>query len=238
MSTIGSQQLVESTVETIELADVTWSPGASSGDRELLEDLRRGDESAFVRLVEYHHAAMLRLAMSYVGDRAVAEEVVQDTWLGILRGLDGFEGRSSLKTWMFHILANQAKTRAQREARTIAFSALAPADADGDEPAVAPECFLPADHPYWPGHWASPLQPWGDVPEARILSQETRERLDRAIEALPPAQHQVITLRDIEGWTTEEICNLLQISETNQRVLLHRARSKVRQALEQYFQAE
>jgi RNA polymerase sigma-70 factor (ECF subfamily) len=163
-----------------------------------------------------------------VGSRAVAEEVVQEAWVGVLKGIGSFEGRSTLKTWIFRILTNIAKTRGQREGRTIPFSALA---AD-DEPAVDPDRFQgPEDRS--PGHWASPPRGWG--PEERLLGSETREVIDAAIAELPPSQAIVITMRDVDGFTSEETCNALDISETNQRVLLHRARSKVRQALEDYL---
>jgi RNA polymerase sigma-70 factor, ECF subfamily len=180
---------------------------------------------------------MLRLAAIYVTAQAVAEEVVQETWIGVLEGLNRFEGRSSLKTWMFRILTNCAKTRAQREGRSIPFSSLREVDADLSEPAVDPERFLPPDH-QWPGHWVSFPSNWNGVPEERLLSQEIRTRLEQAIAALPTNQREVIVLRDIEGWTWEEICHFLGISEVNQRVLLHRARSKVRGALKKYFEEE
>jgi RNA polymerase sigma-70 factor (ECF subfamily) len=178
--------------------------------------------------------------MVYLADRAVAEEVAQETWLAVLEGIGRFEGRSSLKTWIFRILANRARTRAVRERRTVPFSDLAPMDASisGYEPAVDPERFLPADHPQWPHHWASPPVSWGDSPERLLLARETLDYIDKAISALPPAQQLVITMRDIEGLSAGAICNNLGISETNQRVLLHRARSKVRQALEQYMTQE
>ena len=198
-----------------------------------MEALRRGDEAAFVVLVDQYHAALVRMARAYVSSQAVAEEVAQETWLGVLRGLDRFEGRASLKTWIFRILTNRAKTRGEREGRTIPFSALG-ADEEA-EPAVEPERFLPPDHPTAPGHWALRPQSWAEVPEERLLSAETRTRVQQAIDALPRAQQQVIRLRDVEGWSADEVCNVLQISETNQRVLLHRARSKVRRALERYL---
>jgi RNA polymerase sigma-70 factor (ECF subfamily) len=211
---------------------------ASADELRLVEALRAGDEAAFVALVDAHHASLVRLAMAYVGDRAVAEEVAQETWIGVLRGLDRFEGRSSLKTWLFRILTNRAKTRGQREGRSIPFSALAAAEAESDEPAVDPERFLPPDHAQWPGHWASPPSDWGGSPEKRLLSDETLGLIRATVELLPPAQRQVIILRDIDGWGSHEVCDLLEISEANQRVLLHRARSKVRQALERYFANE
>ena len=212
------------------------TPGASADDLRLLEALRRGDEAAFCSLIERYHAELTRLAMLYVADRAAAEDVVQETWLGVLRGLDRFQCRSSLKTWIFHILLNRAKTRAQRQGRTIPFSALWNPDEEPDEPAIDPAHFRSSEP--WTGHWASPPRRWDDSPEGRLLARETRKQVRQAVEALPPTQREVITLRDIEGWTSEEVCNLLEISETNQRVLLHRARSKVRLALDTYLAEE
>jgi RNA polymerase sigma-70 factor (ECF subfamily) len=169
--------------------------------------------------------------MLYVSSRAVAEEVVQETWLAVLTGLERFEGRSTLKTWLFRILTNKAKTRGQREGRTLPFSALA-TDGDEDQTAVDVDRFLGPDSRHV-GHWAAP--PRG-VPEERLLAAEARERIEAAIAALPDNQRAVITLRDIEGLSAEEACNVLGVSETNQRVLLHRARSKVRAAFEQYLE--
>jgi RNA polymerase sigma-70 factor (ECF subfamily) len=180
---------------------------------------------------------MLRIASLYTPSRAVAEDVVQETWLGVLQGLDRFEGRSSLKTWIFRILTNRAKTRGQRERRSIPFSALAGAETNSDEPAVDPSRFQGDDEHFARG-WASPPASWEEVPEDRLLSTETLSKVDEAIAALPEMQRIVITLRDIEGWSSQEVCNLLDISETNQRVLLHRARSKVRRALEKYLDTE
>jgi RNA polymerase sigma-70 factor, ECF subfamily len=169
---------------------------------------------------------MLRVARLYVPSRAVAEEVVQETWLAVLSGLERFEGRSSLKTWLFRILTNRAKTRGRREARTLPFSAFA-ADGDEEQTAVAVDRFARD------GHWVSP--PRG-VPEERLLAAEARRRIEGAITALPPNQRRVITLRDVEGLSAEEACNVLGLSETNQRVLLHRARAKVRAAFERYLE--
>jgi RNA polymerase sigma-70 factor (ECF subfamily) len=207
----------------------------SPGEWHLVERLRSGDERAFTTLIDSHHASLLRLARIYVGNPAVAEEVVQETWLGVLQGLAGFEGRSSLRTWIFRILTNRAKTRAEREGRHIPFAALSNPGADPSESAVEPDRFLPATHPTEPGHWARPPQSWGESPERQLLSQEACSHIQRAINNLPAGQREVITLRDIEQWTSEEVCNVLGISETNQRVLLHRARSKMRRALEDYF---
>jgi RNA polymerase sigma-70 factor, ECF subfamily len=200
----------------------------------LLDGLRRGDEAAFLSLVTMHYAAMLRLAQVYVGTRAVAEEVIQETWLGVLQGLDRFEGRSSLKTWIFRILLNRARTRAQHEHRTIPFSALATAT-EPFEPAVDPDAFRPPEDQY-PGGWLTPPTAWDTLPEERLLSQETRQYIEEAVTMLPAAQRAVITLRDIDGWSSSEVCDYLGISEANQRVLLHRARSRVRRALAGYLE--
>jgi RNA polymerase sigma-70 factor (ECF subfamily) len=204
-------------------------------DEHLVALLRAGDESAFAQLVEVHHATMLRLAMGYVHDQQVAEEVVQEAWLGVLRGLDRFEERSSLKTWIFHILANTAKTQAVRERRSMPLSALPDPPAESFEPAVEPERFLPLDAPRWPGHWVSFPQGWGDAPEERLISWETKSQIRAAIDALPPSQREVVSLRDVHGCSAEEVCSALRISEANQRVLLHRGRSRVRRALELYL---
>jgi RNA polymerase sigma-70 factor (ECF subfamily) len=206
----------------------------SGEDARLVEALRAGDEAAFERLMRQYYSSLLRVALIYVPTRAVAEDVVQETWLGVLNGIDRFEGRSSLKTWIFRILTNIAKTRGVREGRTLPFSALERPEGV-PEPAVEPERFLPPEHARWPGHWAPKPTPW---PEERLLAGETRAVIERAIERLPPAQRAVITLRDVEGWDAEEARNALGVSETNQRVLLHRARSKVRRALEEYLSEE
>ena len=198
----------------------------ADSDARCLERLRAVDESSFMELVERHHGTLVRLAQSFVPSRAVAEEVAQETWLGVLSGLDRFEGRSSLKTWIFRILVNRAKTRGVRESRSVPFSSLA---ADEGEPAVDPDRFVEA------GAWATPPRAWEGEPEDRLLSGEARGVIDAAIEELPPAQRQVITLRDVEGLDAAEVVDLLDISDGNQRVLLHRARSRVRQALEDYL---
>jgi len=207
---------------------------SDASDAELIDALRCRDESAFVLLLDRYQSALLRVAMLYVPSRAVAEEVVQETWLGVFQGIARFEGRSSLKTWIFRILTNRAKTRGEREGRSVPFSALTDGGADMAEPAVDPSAFHPAEHED-PGWWVSYPQSWSDIPERRILAQETCEQIKAAVAALPATQRTVISLRDIEGWTTEEVCQILGITETNQRVLLHRARSKVRGALAQYF---
>jgi RNA polymerase sigma-70 factor, ECF subfamily len=210
----------------------------SASDRtdeaKLLAALRRGEEHAFAELVSRYSSPLLRVAITYTGNRAVAEEVVQETWLGVLDGLDRFQGRSSLKTWIFKILTNIATTRAARERRTVPFSALAAREAEEGEPIVDPDRFLPPDHDRWPGHWALGPSHWV-TPEGGLLGAEVRELVLRELERLAPAQRAVMSLRDIEGWPAEEVCAALEVSEGNQRVLLHRARSKVRAALEQYL---
>lgn len=207
----------------------------SGGDdeRALVAALRRGEESAFVALVGLYGGPLLRLARTFVRDRAVAEEVVQETWLAVLNGIDGFEGRSSLKTWIFQILSNRAKTRAMRERRSAPFSALA-ADGEDDEAAVDADRFRGAGH-RWVGHWAAAPSDWRHVPEERLLGKETLAYVQDAIATLPPRQADVLVLRDVEGWAPDEVCAALGISDGNQRILLHRARSKVRAALEQYL---
>jgi len=210
-------------------------PGPSEAERHLIVALTAGDEAAFVTLVELYHASLVRLALTFVQSHAVAEEVVQETWIGVLTGLPRFEGRSSLKTWIFRILSNQAKTRGVRERRTVPFSAFEGTDGGDAEPALDPSRFAHAA-PY-PGHWTAPPSPWDeDTPERLMLDTETRERITSAIAALPSNQRQVITLRDVEGWSAPEVCNVLGLSETNQRVLLHRARSRVRRAIETYLE--
>src|SRR6266702_3069806 len=209
----------------------------SVDDLRLIEQLRSGNEAAFVSLIDRYHSTMLRLAMIYVKVWAVAEEVVQETWMAVLEGLKHFEGRSSLKTWMFRILTNRAKTRAQCEGRSVPFSSLADLDMDDSESTIDADRFLPTDH-QWHGHWVSFPSNWQEIPEDHMLSRETRVCVDRAIEALTPSQREIIIMRDVEGWTAEETCTFLSISEGNQRVLLHRARSKVRTVLERYFEEE
>jgi len=203
---------------------------ASAEDLELVGRLRAGDEAAFAEVVGRYHASMLRVALMYVSSRAVAEEVVQEAWLGVLRQLDRFEGRSSLKTWVFAIVTNTAKSRGARERRTVPFSALVAAETEPGRPAVEPERFLDDRR-----RWAAPPHGWGALPEALLVSEETMTEIHQAIEALPPVQRAVITLRDIEGCSGPEVCGQLDLSEGNQRVLLHRARAKVRRALERYF---
>jgi RNA polymerase sigma-70 factor, ECF subfamily len=171
---------------------------------------------------------MIRVAMAYVPSRAAAEEAVQETWIAVMRGIGDFEGRSSLKTWIFRILTNVAMRSGARERRSVPFSALAEAE-DTGEPSVDPARFSPAD-----GHWAVPPVGW-PTPEEGLLAGETREVITAAIAELAPAQRTVIALRDVEGWSSEEVSEALEISAGNQRVLLHRARSRVRAAIERYY---
>jgi RNA polymerase sigma-70 factor, ECF subfamily len=216
------------------MSTISRPPPARGDDAGLIEALRAGDESAFVELIHAHHSVLLRVAMTYVSSRAVAEEVVQDTWLGVLKGLDRFEGRSSLKTWIFKIAANIARTRAMREGRCRPFSSLAAGEGERSERSVDPDRFFPPDHPRHPGHWSRGPAAW-ETPEERLLSGETRDVILAAIEQLPPAQRLIVTLRDVEGWSADDACQALELTDGNQRVLLHRARSKLRAALEHHF---
>src|ERR671932_2635033 len=162
----------------------------SVDDARLIEGLRAHDESVFEQLMREYNASLLRVAQIYVASRASAEDVVQETWLGVLNGIDRFEGRSSLKTWIFRILVNRAKTRGERESRSVPFSAL---DDPQGEPAVDPDRFVEA------GAWSSPPRPWEGEPVERLLAGEARATIDAALAELPPAQRRVITLRDLEG---------------------------------------
>jgi RNA polymerase sigma-70 factor, ECF subfamily len=190
-------------------------------DTVLLSRLRAGDERAFEMLVAKHNGALRRVARTFVRTDSAVDDVVQETWLGVVRGLDAFEERSSLRTWIFRILVNQARTRAVRDARSLPFSALEQDDA----PAVEPAAFG-AD-----GRWSSAPPRLDGDPESGLLSAELRRHLLEAVDALSPDQRAVITLRDLVGVPAAEVCDLLDLSEGNQRVLLHRARSRVRTAL-------
>jgi RNA polymerase sigma-70 factor, ECF subfamily len=201
-------------------------------DTALLAALRAGDERAFARLVELHHASLVRVARQYVPTREIAEDVVQDAWLGFLRGLDNFEGRSSLRTYLFRIVMNLARTRGVREARSAPFSSLARDDEQG--PSVDPERFVQAPAA-GAGHWISPIRPWSGSAEQIALSDEAVQTVYDAIAELPDVQRSVVTLRDVDGFSASEVCDLLELSEGNQRVLLHRARTKLREALAEYY---
>ena len=200
------------------------------GDDALLDALKRGDERVFTELVERWSGMMLRVALSHVDDHAVAEDVVQDAWLTVLRSLDRFERRSALRTWVVGIVVNLARSRARAERRSISV----PSDPGG--PAIDSTRFRPADHPRWPHHWALEPSPWR-TPEDDLLAGETRRVILDAIQSLPATQREVLVLRDIEGLAATDVCNSLNLTDTHQRVLLHRARSRVRSALERYLAA-
>jgi len=192
-----------------------------AADGELLLRLRSGDERAFVSLVERYQEQMLRLAASFVPSRAVAEEVVQDTWLALLRGLDAFEGRSSLRTWLFRILVNQARTTGTREHRSVPVA--------DPEPAVDPARFDTS------GSWADPPAHWIEAVEGRVEAGKLADRIRELMDELPARQREVVILRDVEEMSSEEVCSVLAISHGNQRVLLHRGRSRLRQLFEDEF---
>jgi RNA polymerase sigma-70 factor, ECF subfamily len=191
-------------------------------DAELLGRLRSGDERAFVSLVERYHDSMLRVATSFVPSRAVAEEVVQDTWLAALRGLAGFEGRSSLRTWLFRILVNRARTTGVREHRSIPIADAGPA--------------VDASRFGLDGAWIAPPEQWIEEAESRLAAGKLAALLHASLDDLPDRQREVVTLRDVEGMSSEEACEVLGISEANQRVLLHRGRARIREALAGYFE--
>src|SRR5690349_12623039 len=206
----------------------------------LLNLLRQRDEMAFTQLVEQYHPSLVRLARLFVQDETIAEEISQETWLAVLQGLSHFEERSSLKTWLFTILTNKARTRSRRENRSFVFSDFDNVAASFESsPTVDPERFKDAADK-WPNHWLADAQPasWAGIPEDLLLSEETLTLVRQTIEGLPPNQRSVITLHDVDELSSQEICNILEISETNQRVLLHRAPAKVRLALEDYLQPE
>jgi RNA polymerase sigma-70 factor, ECF subfamily len=207
------------------------SDATASEDSRLLERVRAGDADAIAHLVDLHGASLRRVARMYVSNPASAEDVVQETWLGLLESLERFEGRASLRTWIFRILVNCARKRARGDRRDLPFSA-AWAPGNDLEASVEPHRFRGE------GHWALPPRSWAELPQERLLSAEARARVQTAIDSLPDAQREVITLRDVEGWTASEVCNVAGLSDTNQRVLLHRARSKVRRALESYLDDE
>ena len=196
-------------------------------DGALVQALQNRDEQIFNQLVQCWSSMMLRLALTHVESRAIAEEVVQDSWLTVLRSLDRFERRSALRTWVLGIVVNCARSRARAERRSAARSS-------ESAPVVDPGRFLPGDHPRWPHHWALEPAEWR-TPEQELLAAETRKVIVDAVDALPSSQRQVIVLRDIEGLPPAEVCNILGLTDTHQRVLLHRARSRVRHALERYF---
>jgi len=209
------------------------SASARMAEGPLLERLRNGDEAAFTSLLDRYHASLIRLALAHVSDHSVAEEVVQETWLAVLEGIDQFEGRSSLKTWIFKILTNKAKSRGVRESRHVSVSPLDLND-ENDEPAVNPSQFRNTG--YWTNYWNKNPQPWDEeTPEKGLLSKECAAYLQQAIAQLPANLQQVLIMRDVQGLRSNDVCDTMGISEANQRVLLHRARSRVRRALDQYM---
>ncbi len=202
-------------------------------DGVLVDALRRGDEAAFGWLLGRYDASLRRLARSYVATPAAVEEVVQDTWMAVITGIDRFERRSAVKTWLHRILANRARSTGVRERRSVPFASLSE-ELEADQPAVDPERFRRRGRRA--GAWGAPPSAWDEEPEERLLAAETLDAVERAVATLPPNQQAVLTLRDLEGWSAAEACNALELSETNQRVLLHRARATVRRALETYFE--
>jgi len=208
--------------------------GPTTDEAALVERLRRGDPAAFREVVAAHQAGMVRFAETFVPSRAIAEEVVQDSWLAAVRGLGGFEGRSTFKTWIYRILANQARSRGARERRTLPFSALGD-EQTGDSPSVAADRFA---GPPGRGMWATPPRHWSGDPEAQVLAGATFSTVAETVQQLPEQQRRVLVLRDVEGWTSGEVCELLGLTEVNQRVLLHRARSRVRAALERELEED
>lgn len=241
---MGQQPLRrEGQTETAEAEELVSLPPSEtvSADDSLLEALSRGDEDAFCALLERYHTSLLRVARLYVSSHALAAEVVQDTWLGFVGSLPRFERRCSLKTWLFTILIRCAARTREHERRSIPFSAVWNADAAPGEPAVEPDRFFPPHH-RWRGIWrldrpeAVPTG-WADVPEDQLLTQELRHVIGGLVAGLPPAQREVVTLRDIEGLTAEEASSVLRVTANNQRVLLHRARSRVRRGLECYLRS-
>lgn len=197
----------------------------TAGDGAMVARLRAKDPAAYAELVDRYQDRLLRVALDHVKDRASAQEVVQDTWIAVFEGIDRFEERCSLRSWLFRILGNRARTRGLRESRTRPMSSLGPADAT-KHAALAPRC-LQAEH-----YWQQPARPWHEDPERQILRQELRQQLEGAIERLPVRQRKVMELRDVQGWTGGEVCDRLSLSQTNQRVLLHRARARVRTELD------
>ncbi|HEX8751440.1 MAG TPA: sigma-70 family RNA polymerase sigma factor [Nitrospira sp.] len=216
------------------LSKVRISRPVPKTDEALLRRLCAGEEGAFDELVNKHHGALIRMAMGHVADREMAEEVVQDTWMAVIENLDRFEGRSSLRTWIFGILIHKAKDRGIRERRHTTFSAIESYDDDSEE-AVDPSRFRQSGE--WDGHWGFPPQPWDEqTPEKLLASQQAVNAMNQAIEALPMTLKEVLILRDVEGVEVKEVCELLKITETNLYVRLHRARERVRQAVESYLE--
>lgn len=216
--------------------------GDGFGDDDVLVTaLRDGDDTAFAWLLDRYDRSLRRLARTFVATPTAADEVVQETWLAVIEGIDRFEGRAALKTWVCRILVNKARTRGVRDKRSVPFSALAGSASDAgagasavDDPPFPPDRFLPAGD-RWAGHWAVPPTPWDELPPDRLEAAETLAEVRAAIAALPQPHRTVITLRDVDGWTSQEVCDVLDLTPANQRVVLHRARARVRSALEAYL---
>lgn len=220
-------------------ADVSQEPKqAADPEVSLIQALRNGDEDAFRLLVGRLHTSLIRTAIQYVRCPEAAEDVVQETWVGFLLSVDRFEGRCSVKTWLFRILFNKAKTRAAKDQRFVPFSSLAARESASADTAVDPSCFYDDANDGRVGLWAGRSGEWHSDPERVLLDQETLEAVKQAIAQLPPAQGTVMLMRDVEGMSSREVCNALGITATNQRVLLHRARAKVRNALASRYGAE
>jgi RNA polymerase sigma-70 factor (ECF subfamily) len=219
-------------------------PHAPVGERSLVDEsalveaLRNGDRDAFATLVDANSSWMMRIALSHVSSRASAEDAVQEAWLRCLRGLEGFEGRSALKSWLFVIVTNCARRRAEHDARSVPFSDLVRREAERSEPEPLEDRFFDGAHPRWPGAWTTFSHSWETLPEPRLLAREVSERIESAAAQLSEGQRTVFLLRDVEGWSSEDVCNALEISGSNQRVLLHRARHTIRTALEAYLEGD
>lgn len=222
---------------SIGVADRTLTePTALLDDERLVAAFRAGDESAFATLVDRHSPLLLRLALFHTREREVAEEVVQDTWLSVLRSVGGFESRSSFRTWLVVILVNAARRRAAHERRSTPFSALPQRDDEAFDPDAGR--FFAPEHPRWAGCWSTVVRSWDEIPEAHLLSSEAAATVEAAAATLPDLQRSVFLLRDVHGLAASDVCNALDLSDSNQRVLLHRARTRIRRALELYFEQE
>jgi RNA polymerase sigma-70 factor (ECF subfamily) len=217
-------------------ADELTVHAAVQDDDSLVRSFRGGEEAAFATLVDRYSPLMLRVARFHLGSHDIAEEVVQDAWLSVLRSVRGFEGRSSFKTWLLVILTHAARKRAERERRSVPFSSLLAAGSSEPEPDA--ERFFGADHPRWADCWSTIVRSWDDVPEEHLLGREAIAAVEDAASSLPAPQRTVFMLRDVDGLSAIEVCNTLGLSDSNQRVLLHRARVRVRRALEQYLERE
>lgn len=207
-------------------------------DALLIAALMAGDERAFGYLLDSYSGLLHRIARNYVSSDAVADEVVADTWLAVIQGIARFERRSSLKTWIIRILTNRAKSRGVKESRSLPFSSVAPGDSLDGRGGWDSSAFLADDHPTWPGAFDADVSKWGSAPLAEALSAEVLDTVRVAMINLPVAQRTVFDLRDVQGWTSEEVCEALDLSEGNQRVLLHRARGRVRRALDTYLTSD